>query len=88
MLLPIPLNSEKIQKCNVPHLKAENLKVTVHFMHFLHKITMRAAMDQNVCIIIFVTVSSSKHCPKIVISAQSLFIFFFTVLPFTLICLS
>ena len=26
-------------------------------MHFLQKITMRAAMDQNVCVIFFMTVS-------------------------------
>ena len=59
IFLPISLNSDKIQKRTVPHLKAENLIITVHFMHFLQKIIMRAAMDQNVCIIFFVTVSSS-----------------------------
>ena len=58
MFLPISLDSDKIQKRTVPHLKAENLIITVYFMHFLRKITMRAAMDQNVCIIFFVTVSS------------------------------
>ena len=55
--MPISLNSDKIQKRTVPHLKAENLIITVHFMHFLGKITVRAVTDQNACIIFFVTVS-------------------------------
>ena len=59
MFLPISLDSDKVQKHSVPCLKAENLIITVHFMHFLRKITVRAATDQNVCIIFFVTVSST-----------------------------
>ena len=54
----ISLDAEKIQKRTIPHLKAENLIITVYFMHFLQKITMRVAMDKNVCIIFFVTVSN------------------------------
>ena len=50
------MDSDKIQKRIVPHLKAENLIITVHFMHFLRKITVRAVTDQNACIIFFVTV--------------------------------
>ena len=57
MFLPISPDSDKIQKLTVPHLKAENLITTVYFMHFFRKITERAATDQNVCIIFFVTVS-------------------------------
>ena len=53
MFLPISLDLDKVQKRTVPHLKAENLMITVHFMHFLRKMTMRATTDQNVCIIFF-----------------------------------
>ena len=53
IFLTISLDSDKIQKRTIPHLKAENLIITVYFMHFLQKIIMRAAMDQNVCIIFF-----------------------------------
>ena len=57
IFLTISLDSDKIQKRTIPHLKAENLNITVYFMHFLQKITLRVAMDKNVCIIFFVTVS-------------------------------
>ena len=57
MFLSISFDSGQIQKCTIPHLKAENIIITVYFMHFLQKITVRVATDKNVCIIFFVTVS-------------------------------
>ena len=59
-ILPKSLDRDTIQKRTVPHLKAENLIITVYFMHFWRKITLRAATDQNVCVIFFVTVSSMR----------------------------
>ena len=61
IFLTISLDSDKIQKRTIPHLKAENLIITVCFIHFLQKITVRVATDKNVCIIFFVTVSSYTH---------------------------
>ena len=58
--MTISLDSDKIQKRTIPHLKAENLIITVYFMHFLQKITVRVTTDINVCIIFFVTVSSNN----------------------------
>ena len=60
IFLTISLDPDKIQKRTIPHLKAENLIITVYFMHFLQKITARVATDKNACIIFFVTVSKRK----------------------------
>ena len=54
--MTISLDSDKIQKRTVPHLKAENLIITAYLKHFLRK-SLRAATDQNVWVIFFVTVS-------------------------------
>ena len=51
------MDSDKVQKRTVPHLKAKNLIITVYFMHFFQKMAEKAAMDQNVCVIFFMTVS-------------------------------
>ena len=73
MFMPLSPDSDKIQKRTLTHLKAENLIITVHFMHFLRKITVRAATDQNVCVIFFVTVSSSISYHEHVSTLQNVF---------------
>ena len=72
MFLTISLDSDKIQKRTIPHLKAENLIITVYFMHFLQKITMRVATDKNVCIIFFITVSNMQGTSNFTLAFEAL----------------